>query len=76
MCASNPRACDSNGESVLGVGAAGLDALVAKNALGIIADVEIIVDLHRLMHIGGLASEPFRMRVVPLDVWLRLRGCG
>src|SRR6185312_16767850 len=42
-----------DGEGVLRVGAAGLDALVANDALGVIADVEIIVHFHRLPHRGG-----------------------
>src|SRR5262249_61559483 len=37
-------------ERVLRVDAAGLDALVAEHALAVVADVEVVVDLHRLGH--------------------------
>src|SRR6185369_4544544 len=41
---------DGDGEGVLSVGAAGLDALVADDALRVVADVEVVVDFHRLAH--------------------------
>src|SRR5262249_47408320 len=37
-----------DGEGVLGVAAARLHALVTENALGVIADIQIVVDLDRL----------------------------
>src|SRR5207237_7123357 len=43
-----PATGDGDGEGVLGVGAARLDALVAKDALRVVAYVEVVVDLHRL----------------------------
>ena len=39
---------DRDGERVLRVGAARLDAFVAEHALRVVAHVEIVVDLHRL----------------------------
>ena len=51
---------DGDGEGVLGVLAAGLDALVAEDALGVVADVEVVVDLHRLgdgRRVRGLRTE-------------------
>jgi hypothetical protein len=39
---------DGDRERVLGIFAAGLDALVAEDALRVVADVEIVVDLDRL----------------------------
>src|SRR5690349_14614353 len=39
---------DGDGERVLMIGTAGLHALVAEDALAVIADVEIVVDLDRL----------------------------
>ena len=47
---------DRDGEGVLGVGAAGLDALVAEDALPVVANVEVVVDLHRLR--DGLRGAP------------------
>src|SRR5947208_9388915 len=43
-----------DGESVLGVHPASLHALVAKDAPGVVAHIQIVVDLDRLMH-GGRA---------------------
>ena len=40
---------DGDRERVLGVLAAGLDALVAEDALRVVADVEVVVDLDRLV---------------------------
>ena len=39
---------DADGEGVLGIDPAGLDALVAEDALGVVAHVELVVDLDRL----------------------------
>ena len=39
-----------DGERVLRVGATSLDALVTKDALGVVADVEVVLDLDRLGH--------------------------
>ena len=44
---------DRDRERVLGVLAAGLDALVAEDALRVVADVEVVVDLRRLGDGGG-----------------------
>ncbi len=65
-------------ERVLGVDAAGLDALVAEDALAVVAHVEVVVDLHRLgdglgpgavgrLVVAGLAR-------VPLAAGGRARG--
>src|SRR4051794_40294674 len=43
-----PATGDGDREGVLGVLAARLDALVAEDALRVIADVELVVDLHGL----------------------------
>ena len=43
-----PAPGDRDRERVLGVLAAGLDALVAEDALRVVADVEVVVDLGRL----------------------------
>src|SRR5437016_200546 len=71
---STPR--DSNSKGVLRVAAAGLDAFVAKNAFRIIADVQIVIDLHRLLEVLGRRTVPLRMRLVTPDVRLRLRRRG
>src|SRR5262245_38109237 len=49
---------DGNGECVLSIASASFDALVTKNAFGVIANVQIIVDLHGSMHVGGSTSVP------------------
>ena len=41
---------DRDGEGVLGVGAAGFDALVAEHALVVVAHTKNVVDLDRLHH--------------------------
>ena len=51
-----PAPGDGDRERVLPVGAAALDALVAEDALRVVADVDLVVDLDRLSHRGrGLA---------------------
>src|SRR6266849_1416354 len=55
---------DADGERVLRVDAAGLDALVAKNAARVVAHVELVVDLHGLGHGGGPRPEALRLRAV------------
>src|SRR6185503_3345077 len=63
-----------DGEGVLGVLAAGLDALVADDALRVVADVEVVVDLHRLAHGGGVV---FMRRVMVAGACcVALAGCG
>ncbi len=63
---------DRDRERVLGVGAAGLDALVTEDALRVVADVELVVDLHRLLDRERVGAEPIGLRLVPLDVRERL----
>ena len=46
-----------DGERVLPLLAAGVDALVAEDALGVVADVELVVVLDRLLHGGGVVAE-------------------
>ena len=50
-----PAPGDGDGERVLPVGAAALDALVTEDALRVVAHVELVVDLRRLVHGGGVA---------------------
>src|SRR5688572_3656527 len=40
-----------DGEGVLGVHAAGFDTLVADDAFGVVADVEVVVHFHRLVDV-------------------------
>ena len=47
---------DRDREGVLGVGAARLDALVAEDAFPVVANVQVVVDLHRLGN--GLRGGP------------------
>ena len=54
---------DGDGERVLPVGAAALDALVTEDALRVVAHVELVVDLRRLVDGGGVL--PVRRLVVP-----------
>src|SRR5208337_4978015 len=66
-----------NGKRVLGFRAAGLDALIAKNALAIVAHVEFVVDLDRLRHCSGMRSigrgvAP-RERRIPISPWRSAR---
>ncbi len=51
-----PAPGDGDGERVLPVGAAALDALVTEDALRVVAHVELVVDLRRLVHGGGVAA--------------------
>ena len=44
---------DGDRERVLPLVAAGVDALVTEDALGVVAHVEVVVDLDRLVHGGG-----------------------
>ena len=64
-----------DGERVLPLLAAGVHALVAEDALGVVADVELVVVLHRLLDGGGIGAEPIRLRAVVLDP-ARGRGSG
>ena len=48
-----PAAGDGDRERVLVLLAAGVDALVAEDALGVVAHVEVVVDLGRRVHGGG-----------------------
>ena len=60
---------DLDHEAVLPLLAAGIDALVAEDALGVITDVEVVVDLDRLGDGGGVGAVPRRVGavlVVPL----------
>src|SRR4029077_13080073 len=57
-----------DGEGVLRVRAAGLDALVADDALRVVPDVEVVVHLHRLVHVGGLS--PMRL------LWRKMMMAG
>jgi hypothetical protein len=43
-------------ECVLPLVAAGVHALVAEDALAVVANVKIVVDLHRLVHVGRFAA--------------------
>ena len=65
-----------NGESVLSIASASFDALVAENALGVIANVEIIVDLYGLMDIGRIVSVAVKPRFVAPHVRLGLWSRG
>src|SRR6267143_6003727 len=63
---------DGDGEGVLSVLAAGLDALVAEDALRVVADVQVVVDLRRLGDRGGLGAEALGARLVALHLPLDL----
>src|SRR5665647_1980900 len=66
----------SDGEGVLVVVAAGLDALVTEDALRVVAHVELVVDLHGLRDRQGVGAEAVRLRVVLLDVAQRVGSGG
>src|SRR3972149_5364142 len=55
---ATPR--DGDGERVLGIDTAGLDALVAEDAPGVVADIELVVDLDGLRH----SRRPLAGRVI------------
>src|SRR5260221_3249788 len=64
---------DRDRERVLMVVAARLDALVTEDALRVVADVEIVVDLHGLRDRERVRAEAIGLRVVLLDVAQRVR---
>ena len=66
---------DGDGEGVLRIHAASFHALVAENALGVIAHVEVVIDLDRLGYGRGGGAETLRLGVVALHVGLQ-RGRG
>src|SRR6266850_7124295 len=47
---------DGNGECVLRIASASFDAFITKDALRVVAHVEIVVDLHGLVHRSRVAS--------------------
>ena len=65
---------DGDRERVLGVLAARLDALVAEDALRVVADVEVVVDLHRLRDGRGGGLVAGRVVVAGLAVVALVRG--
>ncbi|MNC88437.1 hypothetical protein D3C83_42510 [compost metagenome] len=65
---------DRDGEGVLGVDAARLDALIAEDALAVVADVEVVVDLGRLRD-GGREADIGRL-VMPGRERVACAGLG
>src|SRR5260370_10628948 len=61
-------------ESVLGILAASLDALVAKDALGVVADIKRVVDLGRLA--DGRRGGSVRRRSRGRPGWVMVAGTG
>ena len=49
--------CHCDGEGVLGIVAAGLDALVAEHAAVVRTDVQIVLDAHRFVDALGLGAQ-------------------
>jgi hypothetical protein len=46
---------NGDGKGVLSIHAAGLHALITEDALSIVADVKLVIDLDGLCHTGGCA---------------------
>ena len=67
---------DGDRERVLGVLAARLDALVAEDALRVVADVEVVVDLDRLARRSGRGVGAGRRVMVAGLVRVALAGVG
>src|SRR5581483_841173 len=65
---------DGDGEGVLRVGPAGFDALVAENALGVVAHVERVVDLDGLRHGGAVVAVTLRIGSIAFAVSTCRRG--
>src|SRR5579884_1694338 len=59
---------DGDGERVLVVDAARLDAAVAEDALRVVADVEVVVDLHLVLDTRRVRPEAPGVGLVALDV--------
>src|SRR5262245_11052116 len=62
----------SDRKSVLSVGTAGFDAFIAEDALGVVAHIEVIVDLNGLVHVFGFTAVTVGAGVIPPHVGLRL----
>jgi hypothetical protein len=57
-----------NREGILRVYATGFNAFIAKNALGVVADVKFVVNFYRLGDCGAGCTEALRMRAVPQEI--------
>ena len=68
---SAPR--DGDRERVLPLLAAGVDALVTEDALGVVAHVEVVVDLDRRVHRGGRLAVGLLVVTRPLAVAVGVR---
>ena len=66
----------ADGESILSIDAASLDALVAENAFGVIADVKIVVELWRLGGARGSSAKPPGIGAIALKILLQGRSRG
>jgi hypothetical protein len=62
--------CHCNCKGVLRVYAARFHAFVAQNALGVVADVKLVVNFYRLGDCGAGCAEALRMRAVPVHIRL------
>src|SRR4029077_19486583 len=69
---SAPR--DRDGERVLILLAAGVDALVTEDALGVVADVQLVVDLDRASDRGGRLAVRLDVVAGALALALRIGG--
>ena len=66
--------CHGDGERVLPLLATGIDALVAEDAARVVAHVQVVVDLDRLLHGLGV-PEPGRLGAVFVQPGVDKRRC-